>query len=239
MGNLAPALAQASRAMGLPLSDRQIQQLAEYGRLLQEWNTRINLTTITDDEAMVWKHFIDSLTPAVYVDFRPGMRVIDVGTGAGFPGLPLKVWQPDLKMLLFDSVKKKIGFVAEVIRQLGLSECEAVWGRAEELARQTDYRDGFDRALARAVAGLNVLAEYCLPFVKVGGVFIAQKGPEARREVAEAATAVAALGGEVADIFDIELGPGRDRRALVVIKKVTPTPPEFPRRVGLAEKRPL
>ncbi|NPV26813.1 MAG: 16S rRNA (guanine(527)-N(7))-methyltransferase RsmG [Firmicutes bacterium] len=239
MSSFKEKLQQAIQELGISLSEEQVSLLEKYKKILQEWNTRMNLTAIDDDEAMLWKHFIDSLMCTRYVEFTPGMRIIDVGTGAGFPGIPLKVWQPGLKMVLLDSVKKKVNFLNEVIKQLDLTECVAIWSRAEELGHQENYRDSFDRVVARAVARLNILIEYCFPFVKVGGIFVAYKGVEGRSELENAIKAIGILGGEVENVYETVLGPGQEKRTIIVIKKIVPTPKGYPRRVGIAEKRPL
>lgn len=234
-------LAREAAARGLPLTDDQLAQFDAYYRLLVEWNARFNLTRITEAEAVQVQHFLDSLALlAVAGEWFPHQaKVIDVGAGAGLPGLALKIARPDLAVVLTDSVAKKAQFVDHVIRTLGLIGAQAVHARAEDLGRDGAYRDGFDVAVARAVADLPVLAEYLLPFVRVGGAALAQKGARAAEEVARAAKAVRVLGGGAVSAAEYRL-PGLDEaRAVVVMPKAHRTPPAYPRRAGLPAKEPI
>jgi 16S rRNA (guanine527-N7)-methyltransferase len=201
-----------------------------YLKELIAWNQKFNLTSITDPEAIRLKHFADSLLLLQIIKLT-GQSVVDVGAGAGFPGLPLKIACPEIKLTLIEATRKKAGFLNHMIRALGLKETAAVWGRAEEFAAA--HRESFDLALARAVADLTLLAEYCLPLVRVGGVFVAYKQVAVEAEIAAAGAALKRLGGRVREIRKFPL------RSLVVIDKVGPTPAGYPRPAGIAKKKPL
>ena len=209
-----------------------------YEKLLLEWNEKINLTAITDHDEIAVKHFMDSLTPLDFRDFK-NKSVIDVGTGAGFPGLPLKIAVPEMKLCLLDSLNKRINFLNEVVSTLGLKDVQCVHARAEEGGRDKNFREKFDFALSRAVAPLNVLAEYDLPFVKVGGEFIALKGPAADEEVRQAQGAVKLLGGEISDIKEVEIEGSGLKHKIVFVAKVKHTPNTYPRRAVKISKSPL
>lgn len=234
-------LPREAAARGVPLSDHQLAQLDAYYRLLVEWNARFNLTRIIEAEAVEVQHFLDSLALlAVAGEWFPHQaRVIDVGTGAGLPGLALRIARPDLSVVLTDSVGKKVQFVRHVIEALGLTGAQAVHTRAEDLGRDRAYREAFDVAVARAVADLPVLAEYLLPLVKVGGAALAQKGARAAEEVARAAKAVRVLGGGEVSIAEYSLPGLDDARAVVVMPKARRTPPVYPRRAGVPGKEPI
>ncbi len=226
---------------GLALTEMQLTQFETYYRELLEWNSRFNLTRITDDEAVQVQHFLDSLAILVGAPdlFPPEATVIDVGTGAGLPGLALKIARPDLRVTLTDSVGKKVQFVAHMVNRLGLGDAEAVHARAEDLGQQRAHRARYDVAVARAVADLSVLAEYLLPLARVGGAALAQKGARAEDEVARAAKAVKTLGGGAARLVTYTLPGLDDPRALVILPKIRPTPPAYPRRAGLPSQEPL
>ena len=209
-----------------------------YEKLLLEWNEKINLTAITDHDEIAVKHFMDSLTPLDFRDFK-NKSVIDVGTGAGFPGLPLKIAVPEMKLCLLDSLNKRINFLNEVVNTLGLTDVQCIHARAEEGGRDKDLREKFDFALSRAVAPLNVLAEYDLPFVKVGGEFIALKGPAADEEVKQAKGAVKLLGGEISDVREVEIAGSGLKHKIVFVAKVKHTPNTYPRRAVKISKSPL
>lgn len=202
----------------------------EYLNELIEWNKKFNLTAITDPAEIRRKHFHDSLTILKILPLSCE-KVIDVGAGAGFPGLPLKIACPDIKLTLLEATKKKVEFLDHIIKTLKLKDTEAVWARAEDYARE--HREIFDLAVARAVADLRVLAELCLPLVRVGGLFVTWKEEEIDAEVAAAQKAIGLLGGRLREIKKLP------RRSLVIIAKATPAPPAYPRRAGLAKKRPL
>ncbi len=223
--------------MGIGISDGQLEQLEKYGRLLQEWNEKINLTAITDDEGIAVKHFLDSLT-ALLTDKVNG-SVIDVGTGAGFPGLVLKTIKPEIQLTLLDSLNKRINFLKAAAEELSLDGVEFVHGRAEDFGMNIKYREKFDTAAARAVANLRVLAEWCLPFVKVGGYFLALKGPLAEDELKDAKKAIHILGGEVEDVFETKIPCSDLSHRIIIIKKVRRTPSKYPRKPGIAIKSPI
>lgn len=220
------------------LSDTQCAQFARYYELLVDWNTRMNLTAITAPAEAVEKHFLDSLLLLEDVPMAAGERLIDVGTGAGFPGIPLAIARPALSVTLLDSLRKRVTFLEAVISELGLSNVQAYHERAELFAKRSEQRDAYDWATARAVARLPLLLEYCLPFVRTGGTFIACKGPDGARELAESAHALEALQGCHVRTCAHTL-PGGDTRDILLIEKVAPTPSRFPRKPGAAEKSPL
>lgn len=226
---------------GLSLSEEHLAQFETYYQELVEWNSHFNLTRITDYDAVQTQHFLDSLAVLSGAGdlFPVGARVIDVGTGAGLPGLALKIARPDLRLTLADSVGKKVQFLAHMIERLALSETQAVHARAEELGQDRAHRAAYDVAVARAVADLAVLAEYLLPLVRVGGTAIAQKGAQAEAETARAARAIRVLGGGPPRLTVYRL-PGLDEaRSLVLLPKARPTPPAYPRRPGLPRQTPL
>jgi 16S rRNA (guanine527-N7)-methyltransferase len=208
-----------------------------YIKELIEWNERFNLTAITDEKEIYTKHFLDSLTLLEAFDFSKPLKVIDIGTGAGFPGLPLKIVCPQIELTLLDSVKKKTIFLRHLVEVLKLEGVEVVWGRAEEIAKER--RESFDLALSRAVAKLPTLVELALPLVKVGGFFIAMKEAEVDDELKAAQNAICSLGGVLDKVQPVKIPETDIARSLVLIKKTSPTPPHFPRRPGMANKRPL
>ena len=237
----------AARDLGLMLRAEHLRAFQVYYEELIAWNERVNLTAITDYEEVQIKHFLDSLSCLLAIDelpsaisHMPSAKVIDVGTGAGFPGLPIKIIRPEVRLTLLESVGKKTDFLKHVVERLGLDGVEVVRGRAEEFGRKPAHRERYDIALARALAGLPVLVEYALPFCRVGGVFIAQKGAEEIEEEIEAAQkAMATLGGRLRQVIRVQL-PTLDRpRHLIVMEKVAPTPTKYPRRPGIPAKRPI
>ena len=232
-------LAKAAAEYGISLSDTQMEQYNRYFELLVEWNEKINLTAITEPKEVAIKHMIDSIT--AYDDnlFKDGTTVIDVGTGAGFPGLPLKIFCPEIKLTLMDSLNKRIKFLQTVVEELGLKNVECVHARAEEGARNKKYRESFDIAVSRAVARLPILCEYCLPFVKKGGHFIALKGMQYHDEAEEAAKAIKVMGGSHTDIRPVKLPELDDKRAVITITKTMPTPKAYPRKAGTPTKNPI
>ena len=219
---------------GMSVSQEQYSKLEKYAQLLVEWNEKINLTAITEPAAIAEKHFYDSVYPFTLCKERFG-SLIDVGTGAGFPSVPLLICCGDFRLTMIDSLNKRVNFLNEVTAVLGL-DAESFHGRAEELGRKSEFREQFDAASARAVANLRVLAEYCLPFVKVGGVFFALKGRDGEEELKEASSAVKALGGEVSQVEKYSL-PSGDSRVLIVIRKVKPTDKRYPRNAGQIKKK--
>lgn len=226
---------------GLPLVETQINQLDRYAALLKEWNEKMNLTAITDDEGICVKHFLDCALALRCVESAganlAGGRVIDVGTGAGFPGVVWKILRPDMELTLLDSLQKRLTFLNAVCEELGL-QAELVHLRAEEGGRDARYRLQFDAAAARAVAGLNVLCEYCLPFVKKGGVFAAMKGPQLKEELPQAEGAIRKLGGTVRGVPQYDL-PGEGERAVALIARTGELKPLYPRHGGKIRKEPL
>ena len=223
--------------LNVPLAEAQISQLTDYARLLVEWNEKINLTAITDDEGIATKHFLDSLT-AISSGYIGG-SVIDVGTGAGFPGLVLKIAKPEIKLTLLDSLNKRIKFLGEVCGKLEIDGVELVHARAEDGGRNAAYRGKFDTVVSRAVANLTVLSEWCIPFLKKGGYFLALKGPLADAEVKDAKRAIAVLGGKIEDIYEADIPFTDLKHKIVVIKKVGQTPLKYPRKAGIATKNPI
>ena len=228
-----------TKQFGLELSDKQIEQFSKYYDILVEWNKVMNLTAITEKEDVIIKHFADSLLLSKYKDFHENIDVIDVGTGAGFPGIPLKIAFPELNITLMDSLNKRLKFLDEVIDELGLQDIHTVHSRAEDGGRNNDLREHFDVSVSRAVANLATLVEYNLPFVKVGGYFVAYKSGDIDEELVNAKKAVSVLGGTIEEVKKFQL-PGTDiDRSLVYIKKIKPTSGKFPRKAGLPGKEPL
>ena len=224
---------------GIVLSEKQVQQFLTYYEMLTEWNQVMNLTAITEYDEVLKKHFVDSLSLSRAFTFSDSLSLIDVGTGAGFPGLPLKIAYPQLKITLLDSLNKRVQFLNAVIEKLGLQDIEAVHGRAEDFARNSSYREKFDLCVSRAVANLTTLSEYCLPFVKTGGNFISYKSEKVGEEIRQAEKAIALLGGSLEKQVELYL-PGSDiYRNLVVIQKKTASPKKYPRKAGLPSKEPL
>ena len=219
----------------LTLSDAQVEKFETYAEMLCEWNEKINLTAITDDEGIVEKHFLDSVLPLTKVDVPCGTSIIDVGTGAGFPAVPMKIFREDIEITLLDSLNKRINFLSEVSSKTGIS-AKCIHSRAEDGGKNSELREKFDIATARAVAPLPVLCEYCLPFVKVGGKFLALKGPN--EDEKEAENALSVLGGKILSVCDYSL-PSGDGRRLIVIEKVKETPKKYPRDAGKIKKAPL
>ena len=235
-------LCQQAGRLGLDLSGDQLAQFAEYQRILTEGNRRANLTAITEPEAVQVRHFFDSLTAVLAVnDWRDGLRVIDLGTGAGFPGTPLKIVFPGIRLTLVESVAKKTAFLDTLVASLGLDNVDVVTARVEELARVEGYRGQFDVALARGVASMSALVEYALPLCKGHGTLVAWKGKDGPAETQTANNALSELGGRVAGALSMnELSPPLPpNRWLITVEKVRRTPGKYPRRVGLPVKQPL
>lgn len=229
-----------AREWGLELTPEQIEVFELYYRQLIAWNESVNLTSITDYEEVQVKHFLDSLSCLqVLTPFAPQTRCIDIGAGAGFPGLPLKIVRPQMRLTLLEATGKKVLFLEHIVGELGLREVEIVKGRAEELGRQSAHREGYAVAMARAVAQLPVLLEYALPLLKVGGIFVAQKGVDIEDEVEAAQSAMKILGGRMKEVRPVHLPGLEATRHLVVAEKVAPTPQKYPRRTGVPAKRPL
>lgn len=224
---------------GINLSEIQIEQFMKYKNILQEWNKKINLTAITEDDEIIKKHFIDSISVVKSRIINDGVSIIDVGTGAGFPGIPIKIVMPSVKVILLDSLNKRINFLNEVIRELGLNNIETIHGRAEEMARDEKYREKFDVAIARAVANLTVLSEYCIPYVKLGGHFISMKGPSADEEIQQSKNAIGTLGGKLKEIVETKILDEEINHKLIIVEKIKNTDEKYPRKAGQIEKKPL
>lgn len=225
--------------LGIELTDKQVEQFIQYFEILVEWNKVMNLTGITEYEEVVEKHFVDSLSLVNVLNLQTRETVIDIGTGAGFPGIPLKIAFPHLKITLLDSLNKRIKFLNTVIDTLGLENIETIHGRAEDFAKQAEYREQYDLCVSRAVANLSTLSEYCLPYVKVGGMFVPYKSGEIDEEVKNASKAISILGGKNIDTVKFQL-PGTDiGRSFVKIEKVKNTAKKYPRKAGLPSKEPL
>lgn len=220
-------------------TDAVAQKFDTYYKMLIEWNEKINLTAITDEAEASYKHFIDSISALGCGLFEMNSKVIDVGTGAGFPGLPIKLWRDDIELTLMDSLNKRINFLNEVISALGIDRVSTVHSRAEELGRNKDHREKYDICVSRAVANLASLTELCMPFVKVGGYFISLKGPKASEEADEAKRAIELLGGELTDIINYNIDKTDLEHKLVIIKKVRPVEKRFPRNAPKPIKEPL
>ena len=225
------------KAMGITLTDEQVQQFITYYEMLVEKNKVMNLTGITEFDEVLEKHFEDSLSLIRVVDLNHNLKIMDLGTGAGFPGIPLKIAFPNLKITLADSLNKRILFLQEVIDELQLKDIAAIHGRAEDLARDAAYREQYDLCVSRAVANLSTLAEYCLPFVKIGGRFVSYKSGECDEEVQDAKSSVFLLGGKVKDVTKFELGDAK--RSFIAIEKVAGTSKKYPRKAGVPSKTPL
>jgi len=221
------------------LTQEQMGQFATYQQLLLEWNEKINLTTIIEPKEIAIKHFADSLSVASVVPLKEGSRVIDVGTGAGFPGIPVKIGFPNVEMTLLDSLQKRIGFLEEAVEQLDLTDVVCVHSRAEDGGKNPLYREQFDYCISRAVANLAVLSEYCLPFVAVGGLFLSLKGPDVESELLTAEKAIETLGGKVEQVYSISIPNSDLHHRLVCIRKVEKTPSQYPRKAGKATKKPI
>lgn len=232
-------LTEKVKELSIVLNDKQIQQFEQYYNILVEWNKVMNLTAIIEYEEVVEKHFLDSLTIVNAIHVEKIETLIDVGTGAGFPGIPLKIAFPHLKVTLLDSLNKRIKFLNEVINLLELNDIKAIHGRAEDYAKQAEYREQYDICVSRAVANLATLSEYCLPYVKVDGLFVPYKSGEIDEELKSSEKAVSILGGKVEEVVKFQL-PGTDiGRSFVKIHKIKETKKKYPRKAGMPTKEPL
>ena len=232
-------LREGAGQLGFSINDDQIDKLMTYKDLLIEWNEKINLTAIVEEEEILIKHFLDSLTCVKSGYLKDGGKVIDVGTGAGFPGIPIHIYYPNIKLTLLDSLQKRIKFLEEVYSHIHINNIKFEHGRAEEFGKKIQFREKYDIALARAVAELNILCEYCLPFVKVGGYFICQKGPNVDEELRNAKKAIETLGGQFIERIDMKL-PFRDiNHNIIIIQKIKQTSTKYPRKAGTPTKKPI
>lgn len=225
--------------LSVEVNKEKIDQFNQFYDILIEWNKVMNLTAITDYKDVVEKHFLDSLSIERILNLDGIKTVMDVGTGAGFPGIPLKIIYPELKVTLLDSLNKRVKFLNEVIRQLELKNIDAIHGRAEDIGKNENYREKYDLCVSRAVANLATLSEYCMPFVKVGGVFVSYKSGDIDEEVLKSKKAVSLFGGKIEEVVKFQL-PGTDiNRAFVKIKKIKELPRKYPRKSGIPSKEPL
>lgn len=223
--------------LGITLSEIQLKQFYNYMNLLIEWNKKINLTAITEPNEIILKHFVDSLTISKYIS--DGTRVVDVGTGAGFPGIPLKIYRQDIEITLLDSLQKRINFLDEVIRELNLEKIETIHSRVEDFGKDKRYREKFDIATSRAVANLATLSEFLLPLVKVGGKVISMKGSLIEEELENSKNAIKILGGKIEKVDEFNLPNSDISRNIVLIDKIKETPNKYPRKAGEPSKKPL
>ncbi len=223
--------------LGISLNETQMKQFLDYYELLVETNKVMNLTAITEFDEVIEKHFLDSLSLCRIYDLNREIRVLDLGTGAGFPGVPLKIAFPQIRLVLADSLNKRIKFLENIVGELSLQNVSCVHGRAEEMGRNKEYREQFDLCVSRAVANLSSLSEYCIPFVKEGGAFISYKSGEIEEEAATAKKAISVLGGELREIYKFDLY--EQKRSFVIIDKKKKTPKAYPRKAGTPTKEPL
>lgn len=229
----------ASALFNVHITGRQVISFLTYEKELLEWNRKFNLTAIRDSESIRTKHFLDSLSCILAWKAIPPNHLIDVGTGAGFPGIPLKILYPNMKLTLVESVGKKVTFCQHILQVLGLEQVDVIQRRAEDLGQEPDHREKYDWAVGRAVANLNVLSEYLIPFVKVGGTMLAQKGESGPAEAQSAERAMELLGGKLKQLIPVHLPGVADDRYLILVDKVAATPPRFPRKPGIPAKQPL
>lgn len=228
---------QYAKKIGIVLKEEQIEQFYQYEKLLLIWNEKINLTAITKPEEIILKHFIDSMTIAKYIGANK--TLIDVGTGAGFPGIPLKIIRKDIQITLLDSLNKRVQFLNEIIKQLELKEVETIHGRVEEFGKNKKYREKFDYATSRAVANLTTLSEYLLPLVKIEGKCICMKGSTVKEEIDQSQKAIAILGGKIEEIEAFQLPKSDIDRHIVLLRKIKQTPAKYPRKPGTPSKEPI
>lgn len=230
---------QGIKELGLEITSYQEEQFFKYYEMLIETNKVMNLTAITERDEVIVKHFIDSLLIAKSIDMNKFESLIDVGTGAGFPGLPIKIMFPHLKVTLLDSLNKRLKFLNNVIEELKLEDIETVHGRAEDIGHNKDYRENFDMCVSRAVANLSTLSEYCMPFIKIGGKFISYKSSISSEEISNSEKAINVLGGEMISKETLELPCSDMERTMVVINKVKPVSKKYPRKAGTPSKEPI
>ena len=235
--NFKNKMMELSKKINTQLNDEQITKYFKFMNLLLEWNEKINLTAITEFNDVILKHFIDSMTVLKYIENKSS--IIDVGTGAGFPGIPIAIMKNDIKITLLDSLNKRINFLNEVSHELNINNIETIHGRAEELGQNKKYREIYDIAVSRAVANMTTLSEYLIPFVKVGGICICMKGPDIQQEMEQAKFAIKELGGEILNIEEFVLPDSDIERNIAIIKKIKQTPSKYPRKSGMPSKMPI
>ena len=230
---------EASEEAGLELTEVQYEGFIKYMRLLQEWNEKINLTAITEDEEIIKKHFIDCIKAFKSEEIKNAKTIIDVGTGAGFPGLPIAIMNPDCEVTLLDSLNKRINFLNLIVKELNLKNVKTIHSRAEDGARNKELREKFDVATSRAVANMAVLSEFCLPYVRINGHFVALKGPAVDEELKDADKAIKTLGGEFKGLIEIEIEDTDLKHNIVEVKKIKQCPKIYPRKAGTVNKNPI
>lgn len=225
--------------IGLEVNEDKYNKFIQYKDLMKEWNEKVNLTAITDDREIIIKHFVDSIKAFEFKKLNSTIKIIDIGTGAGLPGIPIKIMNDNAEVLLLDSLQKRINFLNEVIDKLKLKDIKTIHGRAEDFGINLSYREKFDVAISRAVANMSVLAELCLPFVKKNGYFVALKGPAVQQELDEAKKAISVLGGKIEEVVQVNFKDDELKHNLVIIKKIKGTPKQYPRRAGTITKKPI
>ena len=226
-----------SKKMNIILDDLKMERFYKYMNLLLEWNEKINLTAITDEREIIVKHFLDSLTIEKYLDNIKNLA--DIGTGAGFPGSPIKIFNPNIKITLVDSLNKRVNFLNDIVKELKLENVEVIHSRAEDLGKDKNYREKFDVVTSRAVANMSILSEYLLPLVKIDGKCICMKGAEIEEELESAKYAIKLLGGRIEKVDNFELSDEHLKRNIVVIKKIDKSPSNYPRKAGIPAKKPI
>lgn len=229
-------MSKASESEGLVFNEDQYNKFVKYKEMLQIWNDKINLTAITEDEEIIKKHFIDCIKAFKFDKLKDAKRIIDIGTGAGFPGIPIKIMKEDTQIVLLDSLNKRVNFLNEVISELNLKNITAIHGRAEDFSKDKEYRENFDVAISRAVANLKVLSEYCIPYVRINGYFISLKGPAVEDEINDAKFIISQLGAKIEDIIQVEIEDSDLNHNLVIIKKIKETPKQYPRKTAVIKK---
>lgn len=225
--------------VGMELTKDKYENFIKYMRLVQEWNQKINLTAIVEDEEFIKKHFIDCMKAFKSKELKDAKTVIDVGTGAGFPGLPIAIMDENKEITLLDSLNKRINFLNTVVKELGLKNVKTIHSRAEDGARKKELRENFDVAVSRAVANMTVLSEFCLPYVKVGGSFVALKGPAIEEELSTSNNAIATLGGHLEEVIEVNVEDTDLKHNIVIVNKVKSCPEIYPRKAGIVTKKPL
>ena len=224
---------------GLSFDESKYDKFIKYKDMIKEWNQKINITAITEDSEIIKKHFIDSIKMFKFSPLSEAKSIIDIGTGGGFPGIPIKIINEDKEVVLLDSLNKRIKFLDEVIKTLNLPNIATIHGRAEDFAQEVKYREKFDVAVSRAVANMTTLSELCLPYVKFNGYFVAMKGPSVEEEILNAKNALNILGGKIEDIIQVSIEDSDLKHNLVIVKKIKNTPKAYPRQAGTANKNPL